>query len=228
MATRFYFPATGTPSVSPSFNAGWEQTGEADRITLVPKTQMTTVASASTGNRTVPITTTQDILARQYVSGPIPTQYFTGTVSLVVSPTESAATANVTLAVVIYVVSQDGGTVRGTLFSTFNTDTEFATSALTSTRIVNAQAVTALTTQPGDRIVVELGGHAAGPTAATTYLFLFNSNSATDLALTSAANGGTNNTWIEFSQDIYATVVNNYQFARSVSTGILSVTEKIR
>lgn len=226
MATRFYFPAegSGTPNISPSFDAGWEQTGQGTRLKLLRKSGLSTLSTiANNGTRTVPITTTQDILCNQFVSDPIPAQRIIGTVSLVIRVRESAATANVTLAVVVKVVSQDGGTVRGTLFSTFNTDTEFPTTA--ATRIVNAQAVTELTTQPGDRLVVEIGGHAAGPTAATTYTMRQGNSAATDFALTSALTTDLN-PWFEMSQNIWGGVENNYSFVR-VGDG-MSVSEKIR
>ena len=227
MATRFYFPAEGSAAaaVSPAFDAGWEQTGQANRLQLLEKTRLSTLSTiATSATKTVPITTTQDILAEQYVSEPIPTQNIIGTVSLVVTGIESAATANVTLAVVVKVVSQDGGTARGTLFSVFGTDAELA-NATTLTRIVNAQAVTALTTLPGDRLVVEVGGHAAAPTAATTYSFNFGDNAATDFALTSGLITNIN-PWIEFSQNIWDTPWVNEQFMK-VPDG-MSTSEKIR
>jgi hypothetical protein len=213
MATRFYLPAegSGAPSVSPAFDAGWEQTGQATRLKLLRKTGLTTLSTlADTGTRTVPITTTQDILCNQWVSDWIPPQRITGTVSYVSRVLESALTANVSLALVVRVVNDDT-TVRGTLFSNFNLDTEFAATA--ATRIANAQAVTALTTLPGDRLVIEVGGHAAAPTAATTYTMRFGTSAATDFALTTALTTDLN-PWIEFSQDIWATSLNNYSFVR--------------
>lgn len=127
------------------------------------------------------------------------------------------------LAIVVKVVSQDGAVVRGTLFSNFNQDTEFATTQ--STRIVNAQSVTNVITQPGDRIVLEVGGHAAAPTAATTYTMRQGDNNAADFALTSALTTDLN-PWLEFSQNIYSTDTNNYQQVK-VGDG-LSTGEKIR
>src|SRR4051812_1922964 len=124
MATRFYFPAegSGTPPVSPSFDGGWEQTGQATRLNLLRKTNLSTLSTlADNGTRTVPITTTQDILCNQFVSEPYPAINFDTSClfSLVIRVFESATTANVTLAIVAKVVSQDGNTARGTLFSTF-------------------------------------------------------------------------------------------------------------
>jgi hypothetical protein len=228
-ATRFYFPAegSGAPAISPGFDAGWEQTGQATRLKLLYKPILSTLSTlANTGTRTVPITTTQDILGNQFVSDPIPPQAI-GTdckFSFVMRVLESAATANVFLAVVAKVVDSTG-TARGTLFSTFNTGTEFGTTA--ATRIVSQTAVTAITTQPGDRIVIEVGGHAAAPTAATTYTMRNGNSAATDFALTAALTTDLN-PWCEFSTDLFGSPLNNYQFVKSSSAGIISISERIR
>lgn len=227
-ATRFYFPAegAGVPNISPAFNAGWEQTGEATRLTLDYKRNLSVLSVlADNGTRAVPITTTQDILCNQFVSGPIPPQTIDTSClfSATIRALEAAATANVTLAVVAYVVSQDGGTVRGTLYSNFSTGTEFNTS--TEIRIIPQTAVTAVTTQPGDRIVVEVGGHAAAPSGTTTYTMRQGYSAASDIALFEGSSAA-GNLWCEFSADLFASPINNFQFPKA-GDGI-SVTEKIR
>lgn len=149
---------------------------------------------------TIPITTTQDILCRQYVSDPLPAQTITGTFSLVVRCVETDANANATLATLVYVVAQDGQTSRGTLFSVFGTDTEFGTTA--ATRIVNAQNVTSQTAQAGDRIVVEIGLTATTPLALDGAIQRFGTSAASDFALTSALTTDLN-PWCEFSQNLF-------------------------
>lgn len=228
MATRFYFPAegAGAPTLSPAFDAGWEQTGQATRLNLVRK-GLTSAASAlaNTGTRTVPITTTQDILCNQFVSEPFtrPVLMDAGVrFSLVIRVLESAGTANVTLACVVRLVDS-GGTSRGTLFSTFSTGTEFPTTA--ATRIVSATAITSILTNPGDCIVVEIGGNAAAPTAGTTYTMRQGYSATSDFALTAALTTDLN-PWCEFSTDLFGTTLNNYQSARA-SDG-MSVGERIR
>lgn len=226
MATRFYLPAegSGVPVVSPAFNAGWEQTAQATRLKLLRKTSLSTLSTlADTGTRTIPITTTQDILCNQFVSDPIPAQNITGTVSYVSRVVEASTNGNATLALVLSVVSQDGGTVRGTLFSTFTVDTEFPTSA--ATRIQTAIAVTALTTQPGDRLVLEVGANVSGPLGATTYTMRFGNSATTDFALTTALTTDLN-PWLEVSQNIWAADNNNYRFVRAGDG--MSVSEVIR
>ena len=233
MPTRFYFPAegSGAPTIpnNPGFDAGWEQTGQATRLNLLRKSRLSTPSTiADNGSRTVPITTTQDVLCNQFISEPLPAGFrfdTSMTFSLVIRAFENATTNNVTLAVVVKVISQDGLTVRGTLFSTFNTDTEFAVSASAATRIVNAQALTALTTQPGDRLVVEIGGHAAAPTAAGSYTMRQGNSAASDFALTSGLTTDLN-PWCEFSAVLWDSDLNNYRSVRA-DTGI-SVAERVR
>src|SRR4051794_25713472 len=80
MATRFYMPASGSAPITPAFDAGWEQTGQAVRLPLDRKLALTTATPrVDTSAVTVPTTTTQDILAVQYISDPIPQQRFIGT-----------------------------------------------------------------------------------------------------------------------------------------------------
>ena len=226
-ATRFYFPAegSGTPSVSPPYSSAWEQTGQATRLKLLYKKNLSSLSTlANTGTRTVPITTTQDILCNQFVSDPIPPQRITGSFSIVIRALESASTANVNLAFILKVVSQDGQTTRGTLWdATAGVGTEFGTTA--STRTTTGANITALTTQPGDRIVLEIGAHAAAPTAATTYTMRQGTSATSDFAFTSGLTTDLN-PCCEFGQDLFGTVLNNYQFVKAGDG--MWVGEKIR
>jgi hypothetical protein len=226
MASRFFLTNAGAAPVTPAFDGGWEQTGQADRVLLLPTRQTVTLQALADGTAiTVPITTTQDLLCRQFVSGPLPPQNLFGTIGLVIRVFENAVSNNVTLAVVAKIVSQDGQTVRGTIFSTFNADTEFPLTASAATRIINNSALTPLVTQPGDRLVIEVGGHGAAPTAAGSYTMRFGNNAASDFALTSALTTDLN-PWVELSSDLFGSPLNNYQFLK-VGTG-MSVSEKIR
>src|SRR5262245_26856145 len=79
-ATRFYLTNAGASEVNPSFDAGWEQNGQADRVIWIPKPQTKALQTLADGTAiTVPITTTQDYLCRQFVSQPIPPQDILGT-----------------------------------------------------------------------------------------------------------------------------------------------------
>ena len=203
MATRFYLPGGGSAPISPAFDAGWEQTGSAIRFPLVYKGAREKVITVNNTTQTIPITTTQDVLNAQFVSSPIRRQLIAGTFSLVIRVGQTASTTNCTLAVVVRVVSQDGGTVRGTLFSVFGTDTAWALAATPDTRIVNAQAVTPLVVEAGDRIVVEIGATATAPSTSNTEVMRAVNDTATaDYALTSGLTTSLN-PWCEFSQDLF-------------------------
>ena len=225
MATRFYFPRSGTAGISPNVDAGWEITA-VTRRPLVYKGRLSLIeALANETAVTVPITTTQDIVGFQFVSEPLRAQIISGTFGLVIRTFENANTNNVTLAVVVRAISQDLA-IRGTLVSNFNVDaSEFNLTASAATRIANAVAVTQTTVQDGDRIVVEVGGHAAAPSAAGSYTMRFGTNAASDFALTSGLTTDLN-PWCEFSANIFADLPNNFKHIRA-ETG-MSVAEKIR
>lgn len=224
MATRFYFEQTTAAPVSPAFDAGWEQTGQALRRAMRFKNTISVLASVGGTGFTVPITTTQDILAYQFVSEPLLAQKIDASClfSFVTSGSVGLAAGNCTLALVAKVVSNDGGTIRGTLFSTFSVDSVFGTT--TATRIQSQTAVTPITIFTGDRIVLELGAHAAAPTSATTFSFVIGYTN-TEYALTSGV-GGNASSWCEFSQDVFRPVINNFQSFK-VGDG-MSVSEKVR
>jgi hypothetical protein len=229
MPTRFYLPAegSGAPTVSPAFDSNWEQTGQATRLRLRYKQTVSTVSTlADTGTRTVPITTTQDILGTQFVSDPIPAQTIRGQCSLVIRTIESTVDANVTLAVVLRLMSNDGATSRGTLFSVFGTGTEYAVTA--ATRIVASSNVTSFTAQPGDRLVLEVGARATTPVSAQTYTHRLGHSAATDFALTAALTTDLN-PWLELSQDLFKGAT-NWENGRSfgVAASGVSVTERTR
>lgn len=228
MATRFYFDNVNLPTTTPLNNVNWEQlTGSNGQ--LVRKTAISSlVALSDSSPDTIPITTTQDIFCYNFISSPIPPQLITGTVSLVIRCSENATTNNATLAVIVTVFP--GGKInsdpdRGTLFSVFGTDTEFPLTASSATRIITAQAITPLVTLPGDRISVQIGARATGPTAAGSFILRAGYSAASDFALTSALTTDLN-PWVEFSQNIFAADFNNYQFVK-VGNG-MSVSEKIR
>lgn len=219
-ATRFYFGYIIAASVSPGFDAGWEQISQ--RKKLIYKNDFTVIDALSDGSISHAITTTQDYLMYQMVSNPIPPQRLTGTFSMVIRCGETNAGSNATLAAVVRVVSQDGGTVRGTLFSNYSQDTEFPLSASAATRIVNAQAITPLTTQPGDRIVVEIGFHVAAPSVNNNVQMRAGFSASSDFALTSGLTTDLN-PWCEFSQDLFNEDNNNYKRLQSANAGIISI-----
>lgn len=191
------------------------------------KRKSVATALADSAAITVPITTTQQILAYQFVSNQIfnPVRLDASvTLSMVLRGLENATTTNVFLAYVLRAFSADGLTALATLASSMtNAGTEFVATA--ATRIFNAIALTAATLNQPWRLVIDVGGHAQAPTVAGTYTYRAGNNAATDFALTSALTTDLN-PWIELSANLDALVLRNYQHLK-VGNG-MSMSEKIR
>lgn len=228
MPTRFYLHASGSiaPPTNPAFDVGWEQTGQATRLPMDNKLFLrAATALADSGTRTVPITTTQQILGNQYVSNQVfkPCR-LDGTLSMCIRCVESATSANVFLAYVLRAFSAFGDRVLATLASSMtNAGTEFPTTA--ATRIFSAVALTVATLSEPWRLVLDLGGHAQAPTAAQSYQIRHGCNNASDFALTSGLTTDLN-PWLELSQDLNAQALQNY---RSVNVGTgMGTGERIR
>ena len=199
MASRFYLPASGTAAVSPAFDATWDVT------TTSPRRPLTSGGSTSLATQITDTETSagpQDVLSAQFVSAPIAAQTITGTMSVVIPAVESNASTLAYLEVVVRVVSNDGQTVRGTLYSGID-GTELAWPAV-ATRIFNAVSVTSVAALTGDRIVVEMGAWFNNVTASarSANIRYGDLNTLTDYALTSALTTTVERPWVEFSQTI--------------------------
>lgn len=228
MATRFYLGGTLTPSISPAFDSNWEQTGQAVRRILYYKPTISVAEALVTSTAvTIPITTTQDILVTQFIGPPMqPILFDARNFSMVVGKCgENATTNNAHLAYSIRVLSNDGGTARGTLRSSFTTISEFPLTASAATRIISAGAVTVLTSQPGDRLCLEVGIRASAPSASGSGSMRRGFDAASDFALTTALTTDLNG-WCEFQQDLFDMRFNNYQHVK-VGDG-MSMSGKLR
>ena len=221
MPTRFYLHATGSAALSPAFDAGWEQTGQAVRLPMDVKMALTATTPLTDSSAiTVPITTTQQILAYQFVSNQVflPVRLDASVLfSMVLRGLESATTANVFLAYVLRAFPANSTTALATLASSMtNTGTEFAATA--ATRIfgngTSTVALTATTLREPWRLVLEVGGHAQAPTAAGTYTYRVGCSATSDFALTSALTTDLN-PWMELSVDLDSTRFGNYQDLRA-------------
>lgn len=221
MPTRFYLHATGSAALSPAFDAGWEQTGQAIRRPMDVKMALTATTPLTDSSAiTVPITTTQQILAYQFVSNQVflPVRLDASVLfSMVLRGLESATTANVFLAYVLRAFPANGTTALATLASSMtNTGTEFAATA--ATRIfgngTSTVALTATTVSEPWRLVLEVGGHAQAPTAAGTYTYRVGCSATSDFALTSALTTDLN-PWMELSVNLDSTRFGNYQDLRA-------------
>lgn len=227
-ATRFYFPnsTAGSPAVTVTKSASWnatlnfaEQVRPLYRKTAnqAPTTGLNSAITAETGTATV------SGCAYQGISDPMRAQTISGTVSMVVRVAEGAIAANCTLALIVRACSFDGGTIRGTLFSNLSSDTEWPT--VNATRIVNAQALTSTAVQDGDRLVVEWGATFTTPSTGSQMLPQWGISAIGDFTLASGTT--TQNTpWIEFSQDLFPPMPENYKSIKAGSG--MSVGERIR
>lgn len=227
MANRFYFDAQTAAPISPSFDASWEQNGQAVRL-YSPRKGLTTRVSALTNSTsvTVPITTTQQILIAQFITDPIP--YPTrigGRFNIVMRGLENATTNNAYLAYILRLLNNDGSIVRGTLATQMSTTgaTEWVGTA--ATRIFANVALTNITAEAGDRLCLEVGAHAQAPTAAGSALVRMGYVDAADFALTSALTTDLN-PWWELDQDVFPQLPNNQQIFRGADGS--SVTESWR
>ena len=227
MPTLFHFPSTGTPTVSPAFDAGWEQTGQAVRLWM-PRATMDDAVSAKTNSAaiTVPNTTTQQILCYQFISRDVfvPFRFDASHVfAMCIRGLESALTANVFLAYVLRCLAADGNnTVLGTLSSSMtNAGTEFVATA--ETRIfgngVTTVALSALTCGVPFRLVLEVGGHAQAPSAAGSYTYRTGVDAGGNFTLTSGLTTDFN-PFMYTTADLGTTRLQNFMAPRSTGLSI--------
>lgn len=212
--TRYYLPSTGAADVNPTYSSDWHNNGSAARLELVT----TKISSAMTSATATTDATagTRYHLIRQYVSNPLAAQTITGTVKGVISGLESNTAADVTLAIKIFVVSNDGATVRGTLLAISTPDdytpgtgvggSEFTNVSLTNRQVKDATEATSLTltdvtTVSQDRLVIEIGTAERTTNSTRTMTVRIGDASASDLAENETGTSD-DNPWVEFSANI--------------------------
>lgn len=212
MATRLRLPAplSVPTTISPAFSVGWEETANAVRAKLGPR-RYNTPRAAFIGPTESSTTDDRDVLAVQYVSDPLAAQTISGTVKGILAARESNTGANARAQMRIRVVTNDGSTDRGVLL-------DFDTSALTNELTTSASpfpnvkyprgytgdggALSSVTAQAGDRLVIEIGVRAHNTSGSA---FTFNWQIGDDVDLADCAEdevGTTGAAWIEFSADL--------------------------
>lgn len=211
MPTRLYFPESTASPVNPSFTAGWSYNSEAVRRKLA---NVKGTSAITVGTQIGPFGQTQKALDRQYVStGMAAGITFTSgstTAKCYLMLREYAGTDNVDqTGVVIKIVSEDGSTVRATLYDnitfggTYVGTVEFINNAThRNEAILDGDACGAsYTTIIGDRLVVEIGYLLASGSGTTPEASAKWGENATDLPenRTQTTNGAG---WIEFSNTI--------------------------
>lgn len=205
-ATRFYLPSTGTADISTSTASTWEVTDVSFTRREMSPTKLSSAVEEQQLTEDIVNSADQDWLFRQYVSNPIAAQTISAQqVKLQIRGNESASGNNMAVSWLVKIVSNNGGTLRGTLVGHRRDNLELAVSVsepLTYTNRGDNVTSTAVTAEDGDRIILEIGtggnpavsaGHASG--------LVFNDDNATDL--------GENNTdtaafnpWLQFQNDI--------------------------
>ena len=201
-ATRFYYHSSGGQyEGAPAYDSAWEVTSAVG----IGRTRTIRTGTAMTNYTSGASSVVQDILIGQLISDPIGAQTISGTVKGQARCKESNGGMNAYTAVCIRVVSNDKSTVRGTLLSVTNgtsASTELAATGSGTNRYFPAStALTAVTTQNGDRIIIELGARQTANSNNRTVSLVGGDDSATDLAEDESTTTA-NNPWIEFSQDI--------------------------
>jgi hypothetical protein len=209
MSTRFYFPSSGAAAVSPAFDSLWDTTSAAVRLKLThPKGSTSSVGSGTLTDGG--LTGVVDTAAYQFVSDPIVAGAISGTFTLVMNAAQGGGAMDGYLQTCIRVVSNDGTTVRGTLFAgqTFTTvsansaDPNFELGTIDNRAIPGT--LSSVTAQAGDRLVVEVGWRTCNTSNALQNAnFRAGEGTATDLQGVNNGTGGTtDNPWVEFSQTI--------------------------
>jgi hypothetical protein len=204
-ATRFYLPSTNTAEITTiGFDAGWGNTTAADQIRL--NKPGIKINSAMTDKVGTSVNTAISVLCRQYVSDPIAAQTIIGTVKGQVRGYEGNANHDSVSAIGIRIVSNNGATVRGTLeaitYPTLLATNEYGLSIANRYTPISSTALSSVTAQSGDRIVIEIGYHRYGTTPAGSSTLNFGDNGAIDLPEDQTTTSATMEPWIEFSQDI--------------------------
>lgn len=196
---RFYLPSTGTPSVSPAFEANWTSTTGAIRTSLVT----TRISSSMTTHSTVSVPS----LCRQYVSAPLAAQTISGTVKGQIRGNRLGNRAT-SVHAILKVVSNDGSTVLAVLraFDGINNTSYggYATpSPLTNIKFDRSTTLSSYSCAAGDRLVLELGGRSTASWGSGTYdiEISIGDNSGTDLPENQTETAAYN-PWIEFSNAI--------------------------
>jgi hypothetical protein len=204
--TRFYFPSTGAPAISPAFNAGWDTTSNADRIEMVTtRINSADTNKAGTGNAAV----NDDHLLRQYVSSEaLDAQTITGTIKGQVRGLASTAGTG-TLEVSVSKCASDGSGVTEILAITFSSrvssppffGTTIANRRFEVTANVFSLTLTSTAVNAGDFLIVEIGYRDTTSNTSRFATLNFGDDSATDLPEDETTTTA-DNPWIEFSNTI--------------------------
>lgn len=162
-------------------------------------------------------TTDYDVLLLRCVSAPLAADCnFSGTLNVMMGVQESAADADMSYYIHVFVTQGDTDTVRGTLLANYvdpNTN-EWGTTAL-GKALTAAQSLSAVSALTGDRIVVEIGYRSRNTTTSTRTGTIWYGGNGSDLTSGGAAAGGVG--YFDFS-DTFTLVDNPVMRVSQLST----------
>ena len=216
MATRFYFPSSGSAPVSPAYSGSWDNTDDAQRLPCYDSAQGTSMSTVAYFDSDVGNT---DHLIRQWVSEPITAQTISvQTIEFQMRCQEGAVQDNQFIAICIRVVSNDGSSVTGTILDVTRDGTEISASSLQNRRLT--ASTTQVTSNANDRIVIEVGcgGDPLG-SADHDVDIRIGDNGGSDLPEDDTSTNDYN-PWLEFPNDItFATVEDEVSLLMMMGVG---------
>ena len=197
---RYYLPSTGAAAVSPAYAATWETVNSVVRLAAVTTKISSAMASQDTAEPETGVA--KDNLCVQYVTAALAAREWTTSDSLKIQILSARGSAVTTayLRLVVRVVSNDGGTFRGTLYDGVD-DNNFPTSPYTNRNMggsVNVQ--NAVSQQLNDRLVIEIGGLQNNSGAWDGIVLRVGDNNASDLPENETGTDAYN-PWVEFTME---------------------------
>lgn len=183
--TRYYFPRLADSAavpITPAVSGSWNLTASG----FYRAVAKTSKASAFTANVNVSETSATEVngVGAQYISPALSAGPLAGTARMVGRWSYSSVDTAFGR-VIIRLVSSDGATVRGTLW---DSQTSAAVTTAVQSRTFVESAITPLTAQAGDRLVIEIGGRFTNTTTTNrTVTFAVGEPNLTDLAFTTGS-----------------------------------------
>lgn len=200
MATRFYFPSSGTSAISPAVDAAWDGTGTfgfAHRDCVTTKTSTANNVGVSNNDSD---NADHDVCVIQFISPAIAAQTISAqTIKSQFLCNEISANSNVFFAICIRVLSNDGTTVRGTVLSLTRDGTEMLNTGYQNRRF--SATSSSVSASDNDRIVIEIGGGGDPLTGGLDFAILLGDSAGTDLAEDDTTTTQ-NDPWVEFANTI--------------------------
>ncbi|MET9360384.1 hypothetical protein ABZX93_05695 [Streptomyces sp. NPDC006632] len=194
MATRFWLTSSAAPYTPAAARGTWTD-GTSTTAGLLGRQPVG--ASASVGMAETSATTTNVLLGR-WISPPArKAGALSGTVAWITGRSQSSTASAMVVRAHMYVTAGDTGTVRGTLLSNYTGGTAFPTTAAGGG--TGGTAITSVSVQIGDRIVVEFGYQAQNTSATSETGILYYGGTGTTDLVTGNTQVGSNPGWVEFS-----------------------------